>query len=83
MGSLGAALGNSPPMNSMVEVAGKMKIWALVAGLGGTFSFIEAFEYGLIGGHPGQLLQQFIFLCSAFAGAHIGYLIITYLAGGR
>lgn len=83
MGSLGAALGKSPPMNTMVEIAGKMKIWALVTALGGTFSIIEAFESGLIGGHPGQLLQQFVFLCSAFAGAHMGYLLITNIAGGR
>ncbi|MFY9114304.1 MAG: YtrH family sporulation protein [Dethiobacteria bacterium] len=83
LGALGAMIGNRPPMNTMVELAGKMKIWALVTALGGSFSIIEAFETGLIGGHPGQLLQQFVFLISAFAGAHLGYLIIINLAGGR
>ena len=79
LGALGAMIGNRPPMNTMVELAGKMKIWALVTALGGSFSIIEAFETGLIGGHPGQLLQQFVFLISAFAGAHLGYLIILSL----
>lgn len=83
LGALGASLGNRPPMNTMVELAGKMKIWALVTALGGTFSIIEAFESGLIGGHPGQLLQQFVFLISAFTGAHLGYIIIINIAGGR
>lgn len=83
LGALGAMIGEHPPMKIMVELAGKMKIWALVTALGGSISILEALDTGLVGGHPGQLLQQFFFLISAFCGAHLGYLIIINLAGGR
>ena len=83
IGSLGAALSDRPPMNTMVELAGKIKIWALVSALGGSFGIFEAFDTGLTGGYPLQIIQQFMLLLSAFAGAHLGYLLINALAGGR
>ncbi len=83
LGGMGASFCGRPPWDTMIDIAGKMKIWATVSALGGSFGIIEAFESGVFGGHPVQLLQQFIFLCSAFGGAYIGYLLIYHLAGGR
>jgi len=84
IGSLGALFSERPPMNTMLELAHKIKIWALVAALGGSFGIFEAFDTSLTGGgYPLQLLYQLMLLFSAFAGAHVGYVILTILAGGK
>lgn len=83
LGALGAALGNRPPMNTMVNLAAELKVWALVTALGGAFGIIHAFETGIFGGQPIQLIQQLAVVFSAFLGAHLGYLIIIHMAGGR
>ena len=82
-GALGASIVGRPPMNTMLELAEEMKIWALVAALGGAFGVIKAFETGLIGGQPLQLMQQLILVCCAFGGAHSGFVILSFMAGGQ
>jgi len=83
LGALGAALVGRPPMNTMLELAGEMKLWALVTALGGAFGVIKAFETGILGGQPLQLLQQLALVCCAFGGAHLGFLILSYMSGGQ
>jgi len=82
MGALGASLIGRPPMDTMLELGEEMRIWALVTAVGGTFGVIKAFETGILGGQPVQLLQQFSLVCCAFGGAHLGFLILSQLAGG-
>jgi len=82
LGALGGSLLGRPPMGTMIELGEEMRIWALVTALGGTFGVIKAFESGILGGQPLQLLQQFLLITCAFTGAHLGFIIITHLAGG-
>lgn len=79
MGALGAFLAHRPPLKTMLELAVELKIWALVAALGGTFGVIKIFEAGVFGKNFIDLVKQFFVICSAFLGAHTGYLIITAL----
>ncbi|MCS1351623.1 YtrH family sporulation protein [Mechercharimyces sp. CAU 1602] len=81
LGGIGALLTNQPPMDTMWNLADQLKIWALVAALGGTFDTIRAFEVNILGGELNQVGQQFIFILSAFIGAHTGTVLIRWLIG--
>jgi hypothetical protein len=83
MGSLGAVLLHRPPLKTMLELSGELKIWALVAALGGTFGVIRTFEAGVLGKQFIDLVKQLLIIGSAFLGAHLGYLIIMSLGGDR
>ncbi len=83
MGALGAIVTNRPPLKTMLELSGELKIWALVAALGGTFAVIKIFEAGFFGKQFFDLTRQLLLICSAFLGAHLGYLIISYLGGSK
>ncbi len=78
-GALGALLARRPPGSTMVELAKELKLWALVAALGGTFSLIRSFEAGFFGRHFTDVLKQLLLLLCAFGGAHLGYVIILSL----
>lgn len=83
IGSLGALFLNQPPVNAMFELAKKLKIWALVTALGGTFPTIEVIETSFLGGQPTAIIKQTVLIMSSFFGAHLGYLIVISLAGGE
>ncbi|OWZ84696.1 YtrH family sporulation protein [Natranaerobius trueperi] len=83
IGSLGAGIGGKPPLQTMMNIAERLKIWALVAALGGTFTTIKELEMGFLGGQLHTVIKQLIFIFAAFLGAHIGVIIITLLIGGQ
>jgi hypothetical protein len=83
IGALGAVFTGQAPGHSMVELAGKLKIWALVSALGGTFDMLKAIEAGFLGMHLSTVAKQVLLILSAYVGAHTGYLLILYLTGGR
>jgi hypothetical protein len=65
----------------MLKLAREIKIWAIVAAIGGTFTTIEILQLGILEGEIRALIKQLFYLISAFAGAHLGYLIVIYLVG--
>ncbi|MFD1425989.1 putative alpha/beta-fold hydrolase [Kroppenstedtia sanguinis] len=83
LGGVGAFFGNDPPMDAMLRLAEQLKIWALVAALGGTFDTIKSFEVHILGGELHQAFQQMIFILSAFFGAHVGTVLIRWLIQGE
>lgn len=83
IGALAAVLTNQPPLKTMAVLAADLKIWAIVAAIGGTFATIEVLEIGILKGQLGTLAKQLIFILSAFWGAHTGFWLVNGLAGGR
>lgn len=83
IGSLGAVFCQEPPLKVMVDMAGKLKIWALVSAIGGTFTTIKIIETGFFDGQMSNIIKQFLFILSAFYGSHLGYLLIVFLAEGN
>jgi len=83
IGALSAALTGQGPFRTMIHLAEDLKIWAAVAAIGGSFTSLQALESGLLEGQVTAVLKQLAFLFSAFAGAHLGYVLILALAGGR
>lgn len=84
MGGIGALVGHHhlTPIATMDQLVSQLKIWALVAALGGTVDMLSSLESHILDGHLGLVAQQLLMLLSAFAGAHLGYLLIMSLIKG-
>ncbi|MDF2948459.1 MAG: hypothetical protein K0R07_473 [Sedimentibacter sp.] len=76
---LGAVLTNEPPYKVMVEVANSIKIWAIAASLGGTFSSFAVIEKGIFDGEIRTLIKQALFIIISLTGANMGYEFIRLL----
>lgn len=83
IGSLAAILVGHPPLRTMTRLALEIKVWAIAAAMGGTFSAIEIISQGLLEGHLRVLTKQLLYIIMAFIGAQVGYWLIQALAGGE
>lgn len=82
-GGLGSIFGGIPPIRTMLNTAESLKLWAMFAALGGTFTAIKELELGFLEGQLHSVVKQLIFILSSFMGAHIGVLTINWLSGGN
>ena len=76
---LGAILTNQPPYKVMVEVANSIKIWAIAASLGGTFSSFTVIEKGIFDGEIKILIKQAFYILISLTGANMGYEFVKLL----
>lgn len=76
---LGAVITNNPPLKVMTDVAGSIKIWAIAASLGGTFSSFAMIEKGLLEGELKTLVKQMLYILISLTGANVGYEFIRLL----
>jgi len=83
IGSLAAVAVREPPVAVMLKLARDMKIWAIAAAIGGTFSTFEVFESGLFQGELRAVIKQLLYIFSALAGTQVGYQLILALCGGK
>lgn len=83
LASLGAVMVCEPPVSVMLRIAREIKIWAIAAAIGGTFSTFEAFESGLFRGEVIAVARQLCYVLSSLAGAQFGYYLTLTLAGAR
>lgn len=83
VGSLAAVLVREPPVAVMLKLSRDMKIWAIAAAIGGTFSTFEIFESGLFSGEVRAVIKQIAYIVSALAGAQAGYYLVIALCGGK
>lgn len=83
LGALGAVFTQRPPMRTMVELSAELKIWSLVAAVGGTFALIKFLEAGVFGKQFFDLIKQLFLVLSAFLGAHLGHLLIIFLGESK
>ena len=70
------------PIHRMLNVSEQIKIWAMVAAIGGTIDPIRAIETHFQSGHISPALQQIMFIVSAFIGAHMGTALIHWICRG-
>ena len=83
LASLAALITQQPPIRIMMRVAGEIKIWAMVAAIGGTFTTIEILESGIFEGKVIDAVNQLLLIVAAFIGAQVGQFLLSTLAGGR
>ncbi len=81
IGALAALATNESPKWVLTSLAGRLKLWAMVAALGGALDTLRNLETGILGGQPMVLVRQLLILVAAFAGAQAAYLLTSLLAG--
>ena len=78
IGGIGAFLVNEPPLKTIATLANSLKIWALVAAIGGTFDMIANLERGFFYGTPTEIIKQILLVMTAMSGAYTGTQIIQW-----
>ena len=79
IGGIGAFITGEAPLTEVFKMANRLKIWALVAAIGGTFDAFYSFERGIFEGQTKDIFKQFLLIISAMGGAQTGWTIITWL----
>lgn len=69
----------TPPRVEMLKTAASLKIWALVAAVGGTIDPIRVIESNVIGGNLALAFRQIGYILLAFLGAHMGTELIQWM----
>ncbi len=76
---IGAIFNNDPPLKTMLDLAVSIKIWAVAAALGGTFSSFEIFDKGLFNGEIKSIFKQIVYIFMALLGANAGYGLVRLI----
>ncbi len=78
IGSLGSFLTGDPPFTAIMRIAKSLRIWAVVAAIGGTFDAISNLERGLIDGSTVDLFKQIFIILAAMGGVKSALIIISW-----
>jgi hypothetical protein len=81
LGGMGAVVSLQPPTQTMLEVAGRIKIWALAAAVGGTIDPMRVIESNMLDGNLSPAIKQILYLIFAFLGAHMGTELVKWVCG--
>ncbi len=79
IGSIGSFLTGEAPLTSINRIAKGLRIWAIVAAIGGTFDAIANFEKGVIDGSTIDIVKQVLLIISAMGGVKAGIVLIQWL----
>lgn len=79
IGGLSAFITGKPPLAEIVRISASIRIWAIIAAIGGTFDTVYSFERGFLEGETKDIFKQFLLILSAMGGAQTGAIIITWL----
>ena len=78
IGSIGDFATGDAPLSSMARLAHRLRIWAIVAAIGGTFDAIATVEKGLFDGSTFDLFKQALLILSAMGGVKLGIVLIEW-----
>jgi hypothetical protein len=81
IGSIGYYVIGQPPLSSMYDLSMKLRIWAIVGAIGGTFDTFYSFEKGLFEGETIEFIKQIFMIIAAMGGTHTGTIIIQWFTG--
>lgn len=79
LAGMGSVFLMTPPKYKMLEVASNLKIWALVAAVGGTIDPIRVIESQLLEGYLSPAMHQIGYILFAFLGAHMGTELVQWM----
>ncbi|HLU22524.1 YtrH family sporulation protein [Lederbergia graminis] len=79
IGGLAAFITGEPLFTEIAKISSRIRIWAIIAAIGGTFDTVYSFERGFLDGGMRDLFKQFLWILSAMGGAKTAALIITWL----
>ncbi|HLR14481.1 MAG TPA: YtrH family sporulation protein [Bacillota bacterium] len=78
IGSIGSFMTGDPPFTAIMRIAKSLRIWAIVAAIGGTFDAISNLEKGLLGGSTIDLFKQLFIILAAMGGVKSALIIISW-----
>jgi hypothetical protein len=79
IGGLAAFLTGQPPLTAIYRYSTDLRIWAIIAAIGGTFDTVYSFEKGFLEGGTKDIFKQFLLILSALAGAQTGAKLIFWM----
>lgn len=79
LGSIGSFATGDAPLSSISRIAKSLRIWAIVAAIGGTFDAISNFEKGVLDGSTIDLFKQILLILSAMGGVKTAILLLTWI----
>lgn len=79
IGGIGSFLVGEPPFTMINRLSQSLKIWAIVAAIGGTFDAISNFERGIFQGATIDVFKQILLIVTAMGGVHSGSVFIQWL----
>ncbi|ADD02901.1 conserved hypothetical protein [Thermoanaerobacter italicus Ab9] len=80
IGALSAVFTFESPVKIINMILKDIRLWAILVGLGGSFSAIRGLEIGLSGEFT-QLAKQAVIILGAFLGSYTGFKIISFIVG--
>lgn len=85
-GSMLAGIGSVflllPPTSMMLTTAANLKIWAIVAAVGGSIDPMRVIESNIVEGHLSPVVLQIAYIAIAFLGAHMGTELVKLVCKG-
>ncbi|GAB3065199.1 sporulation membrane protein YtrH [Virgibacillus ainsalahensis] len=78
IGSIGEFATGNAPMTSIGRIAKNLRIWAIVAAIGGTFDAIANLEKGFLDGSTIDLFKQALLILSAMGGVKTAILLLEW-----
>lgn len=82
LGGIAAVLTLQPPTFAMKTIAENIKIWAVVAAIGGTIDPFRYIETNFLISQYSPAIQQILYIVSAFFGAHMGTKLVQFMCNG-
>lgn len=79
LGGIAAVFILQPPGIWMETIADKIKIWAMVAAVGGTIDPLRVIETHMLDGYLSPAIKQILYFISGFIGAQMGYILIRWI----
>lgn len=79
---VGAVFMLMPPATVMLDTATRLKIWAIVAAIGGSIDPVRVIESNISAGQISPAIQQICFILFAFLGAHTATELIKLACKG-
>ncbi|MFD0962265.1 YtrH family sporulation protein [Paenibacillus chungangensis] len=82
LAGIGSVFMLMPPATIMMDTAARLKIWAIVAAIGGSIDPVRVIESNISAGQLSPAAQQICFILFAFLGAHIATELVRILCRG-
>lgn len=82
LGGMAAVLTMQPSTFAMRTISENIKIWAVVAAVGGTIDPFRVIETNFFNSQYSPAFQQILHFVSAFCGAHFGMKLIQWICNG-
>lgn len=82
LAGIGSVFMLMPPTLMMINTAANLKIWAIVAAVGGSIDPMRVIESNIVEGHLSPAVLQIGYIGAAFLGAHMGTEMVKLICKG-